>query len=418
MSFPFYLARRFYTARPARGRRRSSAPAVLVATFGVAVGLVVMLVAVAVAKGFQQEVRNKITGFGSHIEILDMASFQSPEDFPIVAGTSFLDTLRRVPDVKHVQRVSQKMGILKTNEHFVAIGLKGVGEDFDAGFMRSSLTDGEWLQFSDTVASNRIVISKRLATQLGLGVNSRVYAYFFEDVVKMRRFTVSGIYDTNLSQFDEVFVLTDRYTVNLLNGWQRDKCSQVEVVTSDFDRSEAVLPQMHALLRQHTDTGGMQPVALSIKQDPRAASTFQWIELLDFDIVVVLVLMVLVAGFTMISGLLILILERVQTIGVLKAVGATNTQLRHAFLWLAAMIIGRGMLIGNALGLGLIAVQYYWAPLRLDPASYYVEQVPVLLSPWWWLALNAGTLVLTVAALLVPSYAVSRVQPAKAIRFE
>lgn len=418
MPFSLYLARRFYTAHPEGGRRRASVPAVLVATFGVAIGLAVMLVAVAVAKGFQQEVRNKITGFGSHIEVLDMASFQSPEDFPIVAAAPFLDSLRRVPMVTHVQRVSQKMGILKTNEHFVAIGLKGVGEDFDAAFMKSALVAGSWPQFSDSVASNKIVLSRRLANQLGLAVNSRVYAYFFEDVVKMRRFTVCGIYDTNLAQFDEVFVLTDRHTVNALNGWQRDQCSQVEIVTTDFDRSEAVLPHFQTLLRQHADAGGMQPVALSIRQDPRAASTFQWIELLDFDIVVVLVLMVLVAGFTMISGLLILILERVQTIGVLKAVGATNTQLRHAFLWLAAMIIGRGMLIGNALGLGLIAVQHFFSPLRLDPASYYVEQVPVLLSPWWWLALNVGTLVLTVAALLLPSYAVSRVQPAKAIRFE
>lgn len=418
MSFPLFLARRFYTARSVRGKRRSSAPAVLVATFGVAVGLAVMLVAVAVAKGFQQEVRNKITGFGSHIEILDMASFQSPEDFPIVADAPFLDTLRSVKGVTHVQRASQKMGILKTNEHFTTIALKGVGEDFDPAFMRKSLVAGEWPQFSDKVSSNRIVLSKRLATQLELKVGQRVFAYFFEDVVKMRRFTICGIYDTNLSQFDELFVLTDRHTVNQLNSWQADQCSQLEIVTADFDHSASSLQSIQSLLRSHTDRGGMQPVAFSIRQDPRAAGTFQWIDLLDFDIVVVLVLMILVAGFTMISGLLILILERVQSIGVLKAVGATNTQLRHAFLWLASMIIGRGMIIGNVLGLGLIAIQYYWAPLQLDPASYYVEKVPVLLSPWWWLAINAGTLLLTVGALLLPSYAVSRVQPAKAIRFE
>ncbi len=418
MSFPLFLARRFYRARSSGGKRSSSAPAVFVATFGVAVGLAVMLVAVAVAKGFQQEVRHKITGFGSHIEVLDMASFQSPEDFPIVASSTFLDSLRRLPTVTHLQRVSQKMGILKTNEQFSAIGLKGVGEDFDATFMKSALVAGEWPQFSDTASTNAIVISKRLATQMGLAVGVRVYAYFFEDVVKMRRFTISGIYDTNLSQFDDVFVFTDRYTVNALNGWQRDACSQVEVVTKDFDHSQDVLPAFHTFLRCHTDAGGMQPVAMSIRQDPRAASTFQWIDLLDFDIVVVLVLMLLVAGFTMVSGLLILILERVQTIGVLKAVGATNLQLRSVFLWLAAMIIGRGMIIGNVLGLGLIFVQHQWSPITLDPASYYVEQVPVSLSLGWWAALNAGTLMLTLAALLLPSYAVSRVQPAKAIRFE
>jgi len=389
-----------------------------VATFGVAVGLAVMIITVAVAKGFQNEVRNKITGFGAHLEVLDMGTFQSPEDFPIVTDAPFLDSVKSVRGITHVQRISQKMGILKTNENFLAIGLKGVGEDFDSKFMRASLVAGQWPVFTDSAASNKIVISKRLSQQLGLGVGNRVYAYFFEDVVKTRRFTISGIYDTNLSQFDELFVFTDRYTVNTLNGWPHNKCSQLEILTSDFDRSEAVLGPLQQMMKQHVDTGGMQPVAFSIRQDPRAASTFQWIDLLDFDIIVVLVLMVLVAGFTMVSGLLILILERVQSIGVLKALGATNTQLRHSFLWLAVMIIGRGMLIGNVLGLGLVLIQHLWAPLTLDPASYYVEQVPVLLSPWWWLALNVGTLLVTVAALLVPSYAVSRVQPARAIRFE
>lgn len=418
MSFSLFLARRFRTAHPVGGQHKSSAPAVTVATAGVAVGLAVMLVAVAVAKGFQQEVRNKITGFGSHIEVLDMASFQSPEDFPVVADEPFLDSLAAVPSVTHLQRVSQKMGILKTNEHFTAICLKGVGEDFDASFMKSSLVAGEWPAFSDKASSNNIVLSKRMATELGLRVGQRVYAYFFEDVVKMRRFTICGLYDTNLSQFDGLFVFADRHTVSQLNGWQPEKCSTVEILTRDFDRSDAPLEQIRQIMRHHTDTAHAQPVALSVRLDPRAASTFQWIDLLDFDIVVVLVLMLLVAGFTMISGMLILILERVQTIGVLKAVGATDLQLRRSFLWLAAMILGRGMLIGNALGLGLILIQHLWAPLRLDPASYYVEQVPVLLTPWWWLALNVGTLLLTVAALILPSHAVSRVQPAKAIRFE
>ena len=418
MSFPLFLARRFRTANANQSNRRSSAPAVFVATFGVAVGLAVMLIAVAVSKGFQQEVKDKISGFGSHIEILDMSSFQSPEDFPVAVSEPLLDSLRRVPMVTHVELVSQKMGILKTNDHFTTIALKGVGEDFDDAFMKKSLVEGAWPRFIASKSGNNIVLSKRLATKLGLKVGQRVYAYFFEDVVKMRRFTIAGLYDTNLAQFDELFVLTDRHTVNTLNGWTPNLCSTIEVLTQDFDRHEGALAPIREILLHHTDSAGMQPVALSVREDPRAVTTFQWIDLLDFDVVVVLVLMILVAGFTMISGLLILILERVQTIGVLKAVGATNTQLRHTFLWLAAMIVGKGMIIGNVVGLGLIAVQHYWAPLRLDPASYYVEQVPVLLTWWWWLALNVGTLLLTVGALLLPSYAVSRVQPAKAIRFE
>ena len=206
--------------------------------------------------------------------------------------------------------------------------------------------------------------------------------------------------------------------MNRLNGWSADQCSEVEMLTADYDHIEACIPSISAALSRHTDPAKAQVAALYIKQDPRTQSTLQWIDLLDFDVAVILVLMVLVAGFTMISGLLILILERVGTIGVLKAVGATNAQLRHAFLWLAVMIIGRGLALGNAIGLGLIAVQHFWAPLRLDPSSYYVDRVPVMLSPWWWLALNVGTLALTVGALLLPSFAVSRVQPARAIRFE
>ena len=284
--------------------------------------------------------------------------------------------------------------------------------------MKNNIVQGEWPAFSDTVASNNIVLSVKLARELGLGVGSRVYAYFFEDVVKTRRLKVTGLYDTNLSQFDELFVFTDRYTVNSLNGWKQNQCSIIEIQTTDFDSHTNSIEPIRALLKQKALSGDEAPVVLSIRKDPRAQNTFGWIDLLDFDVLVVIVLMILVAGFTMISGLLILILERVQTIGILKALGASNAQLRHTFLWLSVMIIGRGMFWGNVLGLGLIVIQYYYAPLRLDPASYYVEQVPVLLTPLWWISINIGTLLLTFGALLLPSFAVSRVQPAKAIRFD
>lgn len=413
-----FLARRFFRSGNKENKRKASAPAIRIATAGVALGLVVMILSLCMVKGFQSEVSRKLTGFASQMEILDLKSCTSPESYPIVTDAAFIDKVRHIPGVARVQRVSGKMGILKTEDSFQGVALKGVGQDYDLNFIRENLVEGEMPVFTDSASTNKILISQMQADALGLKVGGRVYAYFFENTVKMRRFEIAGIYRTNLSQYDKLFVITDIYTVGRLNGWEPDQSSALELSFDDFDRLDEMQVRVARVVNGTTDRNGASYSALSIKENPRVASVFTWLELLDFNVLIILVLMVCVAGFTMVSGLLILILERTNTIGVLKAMGATNTRIRHIFLWFAAMIVGRGLLIGDAVGLAVIWAQSRWGLVRLDPATYYVDAVPVEFNVWWILGLNVATLFITVLALIVPSFMISRIQPARVIRFD
>ena len=418
MNFSLFTARRFFQNKDRQQRKKASTPAIHVATLGVAIGLAVMIVSVSVVKGFQHEVQEKITGFGSHVKVMDVRSYQSPEDYPIVADDAVLNDIRQTQGVKSISPVSQKMGVLKTNDDFLGIELKGIDCNYDVSFLKKHLTEGIIPNFSDTASSEKIVISKRMADDLHLKLGNKVFAYFFESAIKMRRFEIVGIYQTNLQQFDKLFVITDRKTVNTLNEWANDQCSEIEVVCHDFEQMQSVQQALAMKFNGRTDRNESAYAVVSIKEDPKTATTFQWLKLLDFNVVIILILMMLVAGFTMISGLLILILERTSTIGILKALGASNTRIRHIFIYFATFVLSRGLLIGNVLGIGLVWAQKEFSLVRLDPATYYVDAAPVLINWWWIIGINLSTLLLTVLALIIPSFMISRIQPAKAIRFE
>lgn len=415
-----FLAKRFFHSSPLASTtsRNASAPAIRIATAGIAIGLAVMLITVGVVKGYQREVQHKLTGFASPIEVFDPASFSSPESYPVVTDKAIRDLVSQTPGVQRVQRVSEKMGIFKTKDDFAGMMLKGVAQDYDLSFMRSQLVEGELPEFRDDRSSNSIVISRMMAKQLGLKVGDRIYSYYFSDVVKQRRFKVAGIYETHLHQFDKTFVLTDLYTVNRLNNWLLEQSSGLEVHLHSYDE----LPTVQALLAQkldhRADRYGRPYRVISIDQHPRTASVLAWLEMLDLNVMVILIIMICVSGITMISGLLILILERTSTIGVLKALGASNRRIRHTFLWFASFLILRGMLIGNVLGLGLLGLQHYAHLVKLDPAQYYVEAVPVSMNLQWLVGINLASLLLMMLAMVLPSFFVSRVEPAKTIQFD
>lgn len=418
MSLSFFLARRFYSSASHDRKRRASSLAIKIATAGVAVGLAVMIVSICVVKGFQAEVRSKLTGFTAHIEVLDFASFTSPESFPIVTDDALAQSILKLDGVERVQRVSLKMGIIKTEDAFQTIVLKGVGDGYDLDFIKSQLVEGQIPDFSSTESSNAILISRKQAENLGLKLGSKVYTYFIADDIRLRRFVVAGIYETNLSQFDDYFVWTDLATVNKLNGWQDDQSSALEVYVDKYDNIDRVQTAVGKLVNGRVDAYGTPYASLSVKENPRTSSVIQWLTLLDFNVLVILALMVGVAGFTMISGLLILILERTQTIGILKALGSTNTRIRRTFIIYAAFIVVRGLVWGNIIGLGIVFAQKYWGFVKLDPATYYVSAVPMELNWFWIVGLNVATLIICVLALIVPSFVISRIRPAKAIRFE
>lgn len=415
-----FLAKRFYKNIDGKEEtaRKASPPALRIAIAGIAVGLAVMIISLCVVRGFQNAVREKLLDFSSHVEVLDINSLGSPETYPIAVNDSMLRIIKNAPKVVDVQRVSKKMGIIKTENDFAAIMLKGVSQSYDTRLLRKYLICGRLPKLSDTQSSNDIVLSQSLANKLGLKLGDKVYSYYFSNTIKQRRFKVVGIFNTYLKQFDASFVITDLCTVNQLNNWKPDQVSALEVRLATISDTAYTVPYLSKEIVHKTDRYNRFYSLLTIKQNPNTASVLSWLDLLDKNIIVILVIMICVAGFTMISGLLILILERTTTIGLLKTMGASNARIRCTFLWYASFIILKGLLIGNVIGLTLIAIQKYFHVFKLNPEVYYVPYAPVDINWYWIIGINLTTLAVTMIALVLPSMLISRIQPAKSIQFD
>lgn len=414
MNLPVFLAQRIYKG-PALSRQVSR-PAVIISMIGIAIGLAVMIIAVSVITGFKSEIRDKVTGFASHLQVTDANAVLGNETTPIVYNDSLKALLTAHPQVAHVQRYSEKAGMIKTADSFQGVVVKGIGPDYQTDFLKQHIQQGEFPQFSDTVASNSVVISQTLADKLQLQVGDKVDTYFFDENIRARKLLVAGIYETHFSAYDGAYVFTDLYLVNRLNHWDNDEASGVEITINDYAKLENATFEVGTSLNGFTDRSGTVYCALNVEQQNPAV--FSWLEVLDVNIWVILVLMIGIAGFTMIAGLLIIIIERTQMIGVLKSLGANNTTVRHLFLWLSVFLIGRGMLWGNIIGLAFYFIQKYTGVFTLDPSTYYMDKVPVSLSFPIWLLLNIGTLLISVLMLLGPSYIVARILPATSMRYE
>lgn len=409
-----FIARRLYKSE--QGSRSVSRPAVLIAQIGVALGLAVMLVTIAVSFGFKHEVREKAVGFSSHIHISNYEGGQSHDAQPVAADSALLGRLAAMPSVEHVQRYAAKPGVFRTENDFMGYLLKGVGEDYDLSFYTQYLKEGVVPSFSDSVASGNILISRFIADKLQLGVGDKIDSYFLQGTMRARRYTVAGIYETGFNEYDRLFVIADLKAVQALNRWEPDQVTGVEVLLTDFSKVEEMNWELGTLLDRTEDRYGEQYLVQSVTDiNP---GLFAWLDVLDMNVWLILALMIGVAGFTMISGLLILIIERTQFIGILKALGASNASVRKAFLYLAMLIIGKGMLWGNIVGLGLCAVQKFTGLIPLDPANYYLDRVPIEFNWPFIIVVNVVMFVLSVLILIVPSHLISRIYPTKAMRFE
>ena len=415
MNWKLFVAQRIYRSR--EGEKEVSKPAVLIARWGIAIGLAVMIVAVAVVVGFKHEVRDKVVGIGSDIAITNFDAQKSYETMPIAAADSMMEALRAQQGVKHVQRYSTKPGMIMTDDNFLGMVLKGVSQEYDWTFLRKHLQEGEIPVFSDSASTNRTLISRTIANKLHLKLGDKLYTYYISgDNVRARRLEVAGIYQTNFSIYDDMFLLTDLYTVNRLNAWQKDQVSGIELEVTDPAQLEAIKEGIRTQVDMVKDKYGGTYYTQSVEeQNPQI---FAWLDLLDMNVWVILILMTGVAGFTMISGVLIIILERTNMIGVLKALGADNLAIRKVFLSFSVFLIGKGMLWGNVIGLAFVGVQSFFRPFKLDPSTYYVDSVPVEFNVWWWVLLNVCTLVVSVLMLVGPSYLIAHIHPAKSIRFE
>ena len=415
MNFALYIARKIYNDKG--DKRQVSRPAIRIATIGVAIGLAVMLISVSVVLGFKHTIRDKAIGFGSHIIVANFLSLQDERPYPISMGDSIMNRLKNIEWVKHAQRYAMKQGILKTDNDFMGVMFKGMAEEFDTTFIHQNMLEGSIPKFSSEASSNKILISKMNADKLGLKLGDKVFAYFIDnDDVRARRFDIVGIYRTNLTKFDKAICFCDLYTSVKLNGWEKDQASGAELSIDDYRQLEMVEENVVRNINRTSDKYGQTYSSATIEQmNPQI---FTWLDLLDINVWIILALMVCVAGITMISGLLIIILERTNMIGLMKALGARNKTIRHTFLWFSVFIIGRGMLWGNIVGIGLLLIQHFTGLVSLDPTTYYVNTVPVELDFYIMAAINIATLTICVLSLIAPSYLVSFIHPAKSMRYE
>ena len=415
MNFPLFIARKIYNDKG--DKHQVSRPAIRIATIGVAIGLAVMIISVSVVLGFKHTIRDKVIGFGCHITVADFLALQEERPYPICIDDSMMTVLKGVKGVKHVQRYAMKQGILKTDTDFMGVMFKGIAEEYDTTFIHQNMVEGTIPKFSSKASSNKILISRMTADKLKLKLGDKVFTYFIDNNdVRARKFSIAGIYQTNLTRFDKIICFCDLYTSVKLNGWEEGQVSGTELTVNDYNLLKETEDDVVRKVNRTTDKYGQTFSSSTVEQmNPQI---FTWLDLLDLNVWIILALMICVAGITMISGLLIIILERTNMIGVMKALGARNRTIRHTFLWFAVFIIGRGMLWGNIVGIGLIALQHYTGIVSLDPSTYYVSTVPVEFNFLIILAINIATLVVSVLALIAPSYLISFIHPAKSMRYE
>lgn len=417
MDVNLYIARRIFSAK--ENRNSLSHRIVNIALLGIVLGLVVLILSVAIVTGYKSEVGRKVIGFGSHLQIVNLDSNESFETSPISQNQPFLPGLKNIEGVRHVQVFATKPGIIRTGNEIQAVVLKGIGPDFDWSFFLENKVAGEPFQVQDTVKSNKIWISQQMAGLLSAKIGDNLAMFFVnssEVVPRQRKFELAGIYKTSLEEFDRMFVLADINHVRKLNNWTADEVSGFEVLVSDFSQLSLQEKSVGSLLLRYTKPDAPVLQVVSIREKYR--QIFDWLGLLDMNVWVILTLIVLVAGFNMVSSLLVIILERTQMIGILKAMGARNWSIRKVFLYFSVMLILKALVLGNIIGVGICLVQQYTHVFKLDASSYYLEYVPVNLSVVHLVLLNLGIVLITTLMLVLPSYFIAKVSPEKIIRFE
>ena len=398
-----------------KGRRSFSRSIVAIAIFGIALGLAVMIVAVAIVTGFKREISDRVTGFGAHLQIQNLDSNLSYETLPITANLDRLEEIRQLKDVKNLQAFAIKAGIIKTGDEIHGAVLKGIDADYDWEFIEDHLIEGEVFQVNDSVRTNSVVLSESTASRLKLGVGDRFTMYFIQEPPRARTFTIQGIYKTSLEEFDQLYVFADIKQVQRLNEWTRLQVSGFEVLLHDMDQVETVFEEVRDRVAfEFMDDGSRLKVETILQKN---SQIFDWLKLQDMNVIILILLMVVVAGFNMISGLLILILERTNMIGILKALGTTDASIRKIFLYQSGYLTLTGLFWGNIFGLIICLAQKYLNLIPLDPSSYYLDTVPINLNLLHILMLNLGTMVITFVFLLLPSMIISRISPDKSIRF-
>ena len=417
MNLEFFLAKRIHFSDDKGDDRRVTPPVIRIAMAGIAIGLAVMIISVAVVTSFKKEVRNKVIGFDAHIQLSNFDSNNSYESTPIAVSDSLRSVLLGTKGVRHIESFATKSGIIRTETDFQGIVLKGVGTDFDTTFLKSHLVEGQMIHIVKDTISAQILISRTTANLLRFRCGQSFALYYTDDRnLRARTFNITGIYDTGFADYDNIFAFCDINLIRRMNGWEDDMVSRVAIFVDNYNDLDELTDELYFSLIDKKDRLGNIFYIRSIKE--LSPMIFNWLAILDSNVAVILALIILVSGFTMISGLLIIILERTAMIGILKALGQNNYSIRKVFLHVSFFLIVKGMCWGNIIGLAFCLLQSRFHWLKLDPATYYIDFVPVDLS---WLALllvNVGSLAVSMLMMIAPSYLITKIEPAKSIRFE
>lgn len=403
------IAMRLYFSKD--GEKRTSRPAVRVALAGMIVGVLVMILTICVIVGFKQTITQKIAGFGAHIQLVSFDNNNTYDMQPIEVDDSLLCQLQSYPYVQAVAPFITKPGMIKTDSAFHGIVLKGT-DYWD--FFAANIVEGTIPQ-----TPQEVIISQSVLTRLNLQIGGTVNAYFVSETadVRARRWKIVGVYQTGFEQFDQLFIIAPMETASRLQGWEEKNYSGVEILLSDVSHLDEVADEMYFEVVNKVDENGYNIYYIQTLHQQNPA-VFAWLDLLDMNVIVIIILMLLVAGFNIISGLIILIMESVRLIGTLKALGADNHFVRRIFLTQAALLVGKGVVWGNIIGLAIAAIQYFWHIIPLDPITYYVSYVPITFAWGWIILLNVLTIALSMLILLLPSMIITRISPAKVMHFE
>jgi len=408
LNFEYFIAKGILSG----DKNNFSRPIVRISTISITLGLTVMILSLAITTGFKNAVSEKVIGFGSHIQITSFGLNNSWEKAPVSMNQDFYPSINDEPGIRHIQVFANKSGLIKTEDQIQGIIFKGIWTDYDWSFFKDKIIEGSPLIIDSTQRTNDILISKKIADKLDFSLGDEARVYFInpdEMSPRGRKFKIAGIYETGLEEFDDMYLIGDLRHVQRLNNWEKDQVGGFEVFVDDFRNIDNMWEQVYNAI-------GFELNATSIKS--LYPQIFDWLDLQDMNVIIILVLMVAVAVINMISTLLILILEKTNMIGVLKALGTRNLSIRKIFLYNAAFIIGRGLLFGNLLGVGLALIQYHFQLITLDQESYYVPYVPINLELLPVVLLNVGTLLLCLLFLIIPSYVITKVSPVKAIRWD
>ncbi|RMA56715.1 ABC transporter permease [Ulvibacter antarcticus] len=411
MNFEFFIAKRIIASKDYKSS--ISAPIIKIAITAIALGIIMMLISIATGVGLQKKIREKVSAFNGDIIITNFdTNFSDDSQIPISKKQDFYPEFKTVEGIKHIQVTASKGGVIRTETDFEGIIVKGAGDDYNWEYFSDYITDGELPDFTGDLNSD-VLISEYLANRLDLKVGETVRTFFLDkeskNAFRSRGFTIKGIYNSGFQEFDEQYIIADIRHIQLLNRWTEDQIGGFELFVDDFNKVGAI---GNAVYAETGSTLDMQTIR------DKYYSIFEWLDLFDFNIILIIGIMILVAGINMITALLVLILERTQMIGILKSLGSSDWSVRKVFLYNAMYLIGVGLFWGNLIGIGLLLIQKYGKLFPLNPDTYYVNEAPVYLSLDYILILNAGTFALCLLMLLIPSYIIAKISPVKAMQFE